>query len=170
MLLSQVGHVLFSSTWFGLASAQEFEWLASKFPRGNEEDEDEEDEEEPLKEKFWELTAVRWNCCWSQPEPEPGAKCGTKGQFSKFHHGRWRRASQREVLRIDSCSLELLLIAAGAWAWCQMWYQRPIFKISPRKSIFLVQPSNESSRGKDQAETHAVTNGNSRFQSFRYKL
>eukprot|EP00434_Breviolum_minutum_P024177 symbB.v1.2.021343.t1/scaffold1836.1/size99329/14 len=31
---------------------KEFEWLASKFPRGNEEDEDEEDEEEPLKEKF----------------------------------------------------------------------------------------------------------------------
>ena len=57
MLLSQVGHVFYSSTWFGLASAQEFESLASKLLLVDEENdkdeaEDEEDEEEPLKEKF----------------------------------------------------------------------------------------------------------------------
>ena len=57
MLLSQVGHVFLFMTWFGLASAQEFESLASKLLLVDEENdkdeaEDEEDEEEPLKEKF----------------------------------------------------------------------------------------------------------------------
>ena len=54
MLLSQVRHDLFSSTWFGLASAQEFHSLVPKLPlvdEENDEDED-EDEEEPLKETF----------------------------------------------------------------------------------------------------------------------